>query len=317
MAVQSLSIVSGPPLSSEPGLGELTLPGFLREVTEMYSDREALVFRTADGITRWTYAELWDRAIDVARALRACGIGKGGRVGVLMTNRPEWIAAVFGISMAGGVAVTLSTFSTAPELDYLLQASCVSVLLFERSVLKKDFAAILTQLEPRIATVAPGALQSAKYPFLRRLAMIGDAAPGIEPWDEFLARGSDEPRELVEAVLFFSSGSTSKPKGVLSAHRGVCIQMWRYRRMCGFRPQDNVRCWSANGFFWSGNFVMSLGATLAAGGSLVLQPTFDATEALALIRRASELPVRLATLMGASRERTKLERRRLEQHAVR
>ncbi len=278
-----LSIVSGPPLSEERGLGALTLPGFLREVTEMYSAREAVVFRTAAGVTRWTYAELSERATDVARALRACGVGKGTRVGVLMTNRPEWISAVFGISMAGGVAVTLSTFSTAAELDYLLRASCVSVLLFERRVLKKDFAAMVSEL-----------LQSVTYPFLRRLAMIGESVPGIESWDDFLSSGRDEPRELVEAtaaavqpsdaaVLFFSSGSTSKPKGILSAHRGVCIQMWRFRRMYGFGPEDHVRCWSANGFFWSGNFGMSLGATLAAGGSLVLQPTFVAAEALELM----------------------------------
>ena len=78
----------------------------------------------------------------MARALCASGVGKGTRVGVLMTNRPEWISAVFGIAIAGGVAVTLSTFSTAAELDYLLESSCVSVLLFERSVLKKDFAAV-------------------------------------------------------------------------------------------------------------------------------------------------------------------------------
>ena len=84
-------------------------------------------------------------------------------------------------------------------------------------------------------------------------------------------------------VLFFSSGSTSKPKGILSAHRGVAIQMWRFRRVYGFGPEDNIRCWSANGFFWSGNFAMSLGATLAAGGALVLQPTFAAAEALALM----------------------------------
>jgi fatty-acyl-CoA synthase len=278
-----LSIVSGPPLSEEPGLGALTLPGFLREVTEMYSAREAVVFRTAADVTHWTYAELSERATDVARALRACSVGKGTRVGVLMTNRPEWISAVFGISMAGGVAVTLSTFSTAAELDYLLRASCVSVLLFERSVLKKDFAAMVSEL-----------LQSATYPFLRRLAMIGESVPGIECWDDFLSSGRDEPRELVAAtaaavqpsdaaVLFFSSGSTSRPKGILSAHRGVCIQMWRFRRMYGFGPEDHVRCWSANGFFWSGNFGMSLGATLAAGGSLVLQPTFAAAEALELM----------------------------------
>ena len=68
-ASQQLSIVSGPPLSDEPGLGSLTLPGFLREVTQEYDEREALVFHTADGVTRWTYAQLWERAIEVARAL--------------------------------------------------------------------------------------------------------------------------------------------------------------------------------------------------------------------------------------------------------
>jgi len=294
-AAQGLSIISGPPLADEPGLGSLTLPGFLRDVTQMYGEREALVWRTADGATRWTYAQLWESAIEVAGALRACGVGKDARVGVLMTNRPEWLAAVFGTALAGGVAVTLSTFSTLPELDYLIRASAVSVLLFERSVLTKDFAAILGELEPAIGTSRPGTLESAKYPFLRRLALLGEPLPGIEAWDEFLAHGHSEPRAVVEAtaaavlpsdaaVLFFSSGSTSKPKGVLSANRAVGIQLWRFRRMYGFSPNDHVRGWTANGFFWSGNFTMVLGSTLASGGSLVLQSTFDAAEALELIQ---------------------------------
>jgi fatty-acyl-CoA synthase len=294
-ASQQFSIVSGPPLSDEPGLGSLTLPGFLREVTQEYGEREALVFRNADGVTRWTYAQLWERAIEVARALRRCGLGKDARVGVLMTNRPEWLAAVFGTSLAGGVAVTLSTFSTPSELDYLIRASAVSVLLFERRVLSKDFAAVLAELEPEIGTARPGTLESVKYPFLRRLAVLGEPVPGIEAWDEFLASGHGEPRELIEAtaaevlpsdaaVLFFSSGSTSKPKGILGAHRGVCIQLWRFRRMYGFSPGDHVRGWTANGFFWSGNFTMVLGSTLASGGALVLQSTFDAAEALELMQ---------------------------------
>lgn len=293
VAGQTFSIVSGPPLEDEPGLGALTLPGFLTEVTAAYPQREAVAFPDADGVTRWTYAELRERSLEVAGALRACGVGKGCRVGVLMTNRPEWISAVFGISIAGGVAVTLSTFSTGPELEYLLQSSAVSVLLFERTVLQKDFATVLTGLEPGIGAT-PGDLQSVKFPYLRRLALIGEPVPGIDTWEQFLARGRDQPGELLEAtaaqvqpsdaaVLFFSSGSTSKPKGILSAHRGVCVQLWRFRRMCGFGPEDHVRCWSANGFFWSGNFVMSLGATFAAGGSLVLQPTFKADEALELM----------------------------------
>lgn len=292
-----LSIASGPPLSEEPGLGTLTMPGFLREVTSQYGDREALVFHTEDGIVRWTYTELWERTVEVARALRASGIGKDGRVGVLMTNRPEWIAAVFGTSLVGGVAVTLSTFSTPAELDHLISVSCISVLLFDRQVLKTDLPAVLTDLEPQISSAAPGALRSPKYPYLRQLASVGASAGGptaIEDWNNFLARGEGEPRELVEttaaavnpsdtAVLFFSSGSTSKPKGILSAHRGVAVQLWRFRRLYGFGPKDNIRCWSANGFFWSGNFAMALGNTLASGGSLVLQKTFDAAEALELI----------------------------------
>ncbi len=168
--VESVSIVSGPPLSEEPGLGALTLPGFLREVTELYSDREALVMHDADGTTRWTYADLWERAIEVARALRGVGLTKDGRVGVLMTNRPEWIAAVFGTSLAGGVAVTLSTFSTPAELDYMLETSGVSVLLFERTVLKTDFAAALAGLEPQIGTddVRRGAVGEVPVPAVRR-----------------------------------------------------------------------------------------------------------------------------------------------------
>jgi fatty-acyl-CoA synthase len=294
-ASQQFSIVFGPPLSDEPGLGSLTLPGFLREVTQEYGEREALVFHNADGVTRWTYAQLWERAIEVARALRRGGLGKDARVGVLITNRPEWLAAVFGTSLAGGVAVTLSTFSTPSELDYLIRASAVSALLFERRVVSKDFAAVLAELEPEIGTARPGALESARYPFLRRLAVLGEPVPGIEAWDEFLASGHGEPRELIEAtaagvlpgdaaVLFFSSGSTSKPKGVLSAHRAVCIQLWRFRRMYGFSPDDHVRGWTANGFFWSGNFTMVLGSTLASGGALVLQSTFDAAEALELMQ---------------------------------
>jgi acyl-coenzyme A synthetase/AMP-(fatty) acid ligase len=82
-------------------------------------------------------------------------------------------------------------------------------------------------------------------------------------------------------VLFFSSGTTDKPKGILSAHRGVSIQLWRMRRQQGLG--DDVRSWTANGFFWSGNFSMVVGGTLSAGGSLVLQRTFQAEQALHLM----------------------------------
>src|ERR1700726_2225265 len=89
-----LSIVRGIPLSQEPGLGALTLPGYLREVTSRYARREALVIHHPNGaVERWTYGELWERSMAVARALASSGVAKDSRVGVLMTNRPEWIAS--------------------------------------------------------------------------------------------------------------------------------------------------------------------------------------------------------------------------------
>jgi acyl-CoA synthetase (AMP-forming)/AMP-acid ligase II len=288
----SLSIISGRPVSEEEGLGALTLSGWFREVTERFGPREALVWHGPGGETRWSYDDLWDRAQDVARALLACGVGKGTRVGVLMTNRPEFLSAVFGIALAGGVATTLSTFSTMAELEHLLQASAVSVLLLERNVLKKDFAEMMTALEPAIAQAGPGRLASTKFPFLRRIASIGGGAGAIEDWDAFVSHGDQIARERVEAtastvvpadpgVLFFSSGSTAKPKGILSAHRGVTLQLWRWKRF--YAAGDDVRIWSANGFFWSGNFGMAIGGALSSGGCLVLQSTFQAEEALALM----------------------------------
>ena len=135
-------------------------------------------------------------ALERSGARTACGgVGKGSRVGILMTNRPEFLAAVFGTALAGGVAVPLSTFSTPPELAYLLRTSGVSILLFEASVLAKDFVEILTELEPEIAHATPGQLLSLEFPFLRRLAVVGDVAGGgaIESWSEFLAQGRSLP----------------------------------------------------------------------------------------------------------------------------
>ena len=292
-----LAIARGMPLEEEPGLGALTLPGYLRAVTERFAGREALCFHHADGRREsWSYADLWDRSMQVARALVASGTGRDARVGILMTNRPEWVSAFFGAGLAGGTAVGLSTFSTPAELDHLIRASGVSVLLFEGEVLARDFRQVLLDLEPVIGTAAPGKLHSLAFPHLRRLVRVdpGPAGGAIQPLAEFLGEGKDIPPALVEAraaavqpsdpgVLFFSSGSTGKPKGILSAHRGVCIQAWRWKRIYGL--DESVRAWSANGLFWSGNFASTLSAVLASGGTQVLQRTFDPAAAIGLMEK--------------------------------
>ena len=302
-----LSIVHGAPLSAEPGLGALTIAGYAREVTLRHAAREALVMRTASGRVSRTYAELWERSVEVARALIAAGVGKDTRVGILMTNRPEYIASVFGIALAGGVTVPLSTFSTPVELEYLLQAGAVSILLYERQVLGKDFGAMLAELEPGIGTASPGMLMGTKFPFLRRLVALDSvtasagppAADGaaVEPWTDFLATGAVVDVAQVDAraatthpsdtgAIFFSSGTTSLPKGIIHAQRALAIQWWRWPRIMDIDSgRFPVRCWTGNGFFWSGNISMVLGNALTTGGAIILQPVFQADEALEMMEQ--------------------------------
>ncbi|NGY03349.1 class I adenylate-forming enzyme family protein [Solimonas terrae] len=301
---QSVSVVHGMPLADEPGMGPLTIPAYLREVTSRHGEREALVMHSEHGVERWSYRMLWDRSIEVARALVACGIGKDSRVGILMANRPEYLSAVFGTALAGGVSVALSTFSTPAELEYLLGVSGVSIVLFDGLVLKKDFGAMLADLEPQIRTAAPGCLRSAKFPYLQRLvrlASVADArdavradAVSFEAWETFLAHGVDVDAAVVEARaaavapsdaggLFFSSGTTSLPKGILHAQQAFAIQWWRWPRVMSV--EGAVRSWTGNGFFWSANITMIVGVALSTGGAVVLQPTFEPEMALTLMER--------------------------------
>lgn len=282
----NLSLVRGLPLEEEPGQGAHTIPGYLAQVRACHGAADAVIMRTVHGRVCWSYDELHRQSMAVAKALIAAGVGKDARVGILMANRPEYLACVFGIAMAGGVAVALSTFSTPDELEHLIQASAVQLLMFDARVMKKDFAAVLGGIE--------------QAPFLDRLVQLdsvteaGLSAGGYESWHDFLASGAHVPDSLVEAraasvtpsdigAIFFSSGTTSLPKGIIHSQRAFCIQWWRWPRV--FAMREPVISWTGNGLFWSGNISLVIGTALSTGGAAVLQPVFDATAALAVIEQ--------------------------------
>jgi fatty-acyl-CoA synthase len=291
-----LSIVHGIPLAEEPGVGALTLAGYVQDIAARYGPREAAVIHLDGQRISWTYDELLARAREVAKALIAIGVGKGNRVGLVITNRLEFLSNLFGAALAGAVPCPISTFYTGGEMEEVIKIASVSVLILERKVLRKDFAEQLIALEPQIATAAPGGIASLKFPFLRHVAMIDGDEPfgAIEGWSSFLARGADVPDALVEAtaaatapadpgILLFSSGSTGKAKGILSANRGPCLQFWRWPRWYNFEQGTPPRTWGANAFFWSGNLCQQMAGTLSAGGTVILQRVFDAEEALSLM----------------------------------
>ena len=107
--------------------------GFLLEVCDRFGPNEALVFDDplTGEIARWTYDDLEREARRVGRALLATGLGKGSRVGILMANRPEAVASLFGAALTGAIVVPLSTSGRHTMLSLL--GSSGSRTLFFRS----------------------------------------------------------------------------------------------------------------------------------------------------------------------------------------
>lgn len=274
-----MTTLQGPDLDGWPGIGALTLASFLEEVGQRFADAEALVFDDplrAGATVRWTYADLRREARRVARALVADGLEIGDRVAIVMGNRPEAVAALFGAAMAGAVVVPLSTFSPPPELRFLLAHADVTVLLTQTQMLGRRFADEVAEIRGEL-------------PRLREVVAVGDPA-----WESFLDGGDgvddadlDARRALAspeaDGLIIYSSGTTSTPKGVLHNQRAPTLQFWLQAQI--FRRHQGTRLWTSLPMFWTAGLNTAMGSTLAAGGCWVMQETFEPGAALALMAR--------------------------------
>ncbi|MFP3900313.1 MAG: class I adenylate-forming enzyme family protein [Acidimicrobiia bacterium] len=274
-----MTTFEGPPLEGFPGIGALTMGAFLGEVTGRCAGSEALVLddplRGGETV-RWTYADLRSEARRIGRALVALGVDVGDPVGVLMGNRPEAVASLFGAAMAGAVAVPMSTFAPRPELAHMLEAAGVTVALTQTRLRARRFGDDVAALRPAL-------------PGLRHVAVLGErswdrlvsgaaAVPDTALDDRIAATRPDDP-----ALVIFSSGTTSAPKGMLHGHRAPTLQFWVQARIFG--RHERTRMWSALPLFWTAGFNTAMGSTLAAGGCWVMQEMFEPGEALALMSR--------------------------------
>jgi len=266
---------AGPPPDTEPGIGPLTLGGLLEEACARHSSRQAVAFHEPGGaVLRWTYAELAAHSRRMAKALVAAGCDKGTRVALLMGNRPEWMVTAFGVALAGGVLVPVNTLFEPPEIAHVLTHSDSALLIHQRHLASHAYDEQIRAIEGDL-------------PYLRRRVCLATSS-----YDEFLAAGDVVPDAVLDgrskavspfddALVIYTSGSTGVPKGVLHGHRAPALQSWRFARHLCLDP--TVRVWSAFPFFWTAGFCMVMGATLAAGGCLVLQELFEPGEALALM----------------------------------
>jgi fatty-acyl-CoA synthase len=254
-----------------PVVPALTLGGLLRETCSQHGASEALVFDDPllGRTVRWSYEKLWQQSRAVAKGLLATGASPGARVGILLSNRPEAIATLFGAALAGLVAVPLSTFATASELALLVDRSELATLVTQthlgRRALFHDVCDLTVPLVVAVHTPAWTAL-------LTSGAKVTDAQ-----LDAVIVTPSDE------ALVTWSSGTTAEPKGVVHRHLAPSLQLWQQAELFGRTPA--TRMWTALPLFWTAGLTTAVGATLAAGGCCVLQEGFDAGTALALMAR--------------------------------
>ena len=227
---------------------QLTGPGGMFEIVtdtvggvevQVYKDRmrslreipQAAILRGDDvflqyGEEAWTFDGFIRGANGVAHALRdQAGVGHGDRVAVLSQNNPEWCLTFWGTVTGGGILVGLNGWWKADEIVYGLQDSGAKVLVADR----KRFERIVDQLD--------------ECPDLERIYLARDCDPSdfadrvddghrdkLHRFDELMGAPTadflDTPVEEDDtAVIFYSSGTTGKPKGIMSTHRNMVANL--------------------------------------------------------------------------------------------
>src|SRR3954451_5197049 len=249
-------------------------------------DREALIFPDL----RLTYRELTDRAWAVARSLVALGVQPGEHVGYLMTNHPDIVATFFGISLAGAVVVPVNARYRTAELDTIVEdADLVALLTHDSADEHVDFAALLHEA---LTGLAEGARE--RHPKLRNVVMMGSKQPpGLLTRERFDALGDEQAEEQLRArveglrvrdvaIILYTSGTTSAPRGALLTHEAF-VRCWMGVGRT-FQTTAEDRHWNGLPLF----HVAALGCLVwivGHGATFISDYTWDAGRCLETIER--------------------------------
>jgi len=258
-------------------------PPYSRTVFELLCEKGDAAPQRAAAIAagaQLTYAELADRAWRVAAHMRARGVRRGDRVGLLSNNRIEWLEIFFGAAALGAIVVPISTWSTASELEFLLNDSQVRWLFAMERFAERAF------IESLLKLIADG-----KLALLENVVSIdGHARNGIAAYAE-IAQGDsrspiapgDGPSAADTLVILYTSGSSDRPKAVPLNQFAAIENGFNIGERQGLVPDDRVLV--SIPLFWAYGAVNALPAVLSHGATLVLQSHFEAAGALELIER--------------------------------
>ena len=234
-----------------------TFPDLLDAMALSRGDSPALL---SDAETL-TYAELAARSNRYGRWALSLGLAPGSTIGLMMPNRPDYLAAWIGIARAGLATALLNTSLVGASL-----AHCVAVA-------RPEHVVVAASLAERFAGALPH-LDAAPRAWVR-----DDPA-----FDGVLAALSGEPlgpgervalRPSHRALLIYTSGTTGLPKAAVVSHRRIVTWSRWFAGLAALGPDD--RMYDCLPLFHSVGGVVAPGCVLAAGGSVVIAERFSAS----------------------------------------
>ena len=272
-----------------------TVSAWIHRLARECGEREMIVL----GDSRLTYAAAEAESSLLARGMLAAGIGKGTRLGLLMSNGPDWVLAWLAASRIGALVVPICTFYRARELRWTLRHADIQVLLTADRLLGHDYLARLEEAAPGLADQTGPPLQLCALPYLRQIRVWGEgrgpwASPGREGLerlaaenpaldDEFLRQTESCVTPADPAVLIYTSGSTSDPKGAVHTHGSIVRHAHSLNQRRRLRSDD--RLYTPMPLFWVGGFLTGLLACMDVGACLLCDESFDAERTLELLER--------------------------------
>lgn len=271
-------------------------PANLRQVLDMslnHANRDFLVYEEQ----RFTFDEHYRIASTLAHRLTDAGVVKGDRVAITSRNLPQWVFGFWGAVVAGAVVVPLNAWWTSEELAYGLTDSGSSILFIDEERLER----LAKQLDhlPELRTIVVISDDPTRRAHIDRT----HSRIQLIAFDDFLANvdpAAAPPEVSLEpdddATMFYTSGTTGKPKGAVGSHRNALTNLMglffiSQRAALRFgtgnvdlegKSIQNAGLLNVPLFHATGCLAVMVVNT-ASGGKMVMMHHFDAGKALALI----------------------------------
>jgi acyl-CoA synthetase (AMP-forming)/AMP-acid ligase II len=271
----------------------LTPLEFARRARTLYPQREAVV----DGDLRWTYEQFFARCDCWSAALQQLGVRPGDRVATIAPNTHAQLESFYAVPQIGAVLVPINYRLIASDFAYLLNHSGARVVCAHA-----DYLDAVESIRAEVPGVA-------------HFVALEGARDGWLEYEEVLAAAPDgsERSPIAEADLLtinYTSGTTSRPKGVMITHRNAYMNvvgtLLHHPMTCADRYLWTLPMFHANGwtFVWT---VTAVGGTHVCLRKVEPAAVFEAIEreSITMLCAAPTVLISIANAPEALRRRAR------------